>query len=563
MNTTSNSRRFLAAAALAVLGACIQGPWDFYPTDPPIFNGLTVTGYALAGRPIEHVCFERLLPLDEENTQAFAFYDSAEVIITGNFGGTERPMTLTAVADTPNCFKGDPAALVERGKNYELAAGIKWDSAGTKVTTVVRGTARVPTSFSLHDSASAPGIARTGGVPENIFDARFLASLPIKVREVMNKEYGDTLGKLQKDTVALRKYLAVHGAAIQKRLLGLLADDNTIYHKGDTLFYLNGALNTLSHYYSCDRSPDVGSVLITQRFDPAGARPETSFDSPVGLKPDSFEYYFPGNHRRLLIYPDGRSRKGWNLLDSIGVVNVFFHTLKNTLFFYGMEKAYYSYLSTVTQVQGGGGGEADPRVIPKFNVTGAHGVFVGGIPDSFDIVIRTDPLTKIYPLPLVHGMSCNKDGWFSGPDCRNYYRTWCSDTAWAAPECGVDAVMASLEADLDTNTELKTRVTAKADSFSRDETVLGMGVNEVCADRNFPSAGGACDASRIACLETQGANACKQALWDYCKDHSWRPEDHCGPALASYCHDKPRLSETLCKHADEWCLANPGSVLCK
>jgi hypothetical protein len=70
MNSTSDishrTARLLAAlAALLALGACIQGPWDYYPKNPPPYRGVFVTGYAIAGRPLTNVCFERVLDLSE------------------------------------------------------------------------------------------------------------------------------------------------------------------------------------------------------------------------------------------------------------------------------------------------------------------------------------------------------------------------------------------------------------------------------------------------------------------------------------------------------------------
>ncbi|MEO6095903.1 MAG: hypothetical protein ABIW76_09525 [Fibrobacteria bacterium] len=567
----------VAVAAAAILVACIQGPWDYYPKDPPYFQGVSVTGYALADRPIENVCFERLLSLGEENTQAFAFYDSADVRIKGRFSGVERDLSLTAIIDTPNCFKGNPADTVERGRNYDLTASLTWDSSGTRVTSLIRGTARVPVSFSIHKTAKAPKIAFSPGIPDNIFDLDFIRLLPRSVQGVMLIEFPELAQFVdtsitQKDidtSKAIQAFILKDGKRAKTRLVELMGEDLVPYNENATLYYMNGDFNTLSHYFSSDRSSDVQSVLITQQFDSNSSRPSTSFDSPTGKKPDSFQYYFPGNHRRLLIYPDAKSAKGWNLLDSLGVVNVWFHTGRNRLFFYGMEQPYYAWLSTVTQVQGGGGGDADPRVKGKYNVTGGHGVFVGGIPDTFDLFIKVDSLSKFksYPLPLVHGAKCNEDGWFYGKDCRDYLRPWCSGKNWTGQECGLDVIRASLEADFSqdsVDTALKARVSGLYDSVSRDTATLRRGTEEFCVDRNFPAAGGACEKSRNECLDSKGKNSCKEALWKFCLDNAWSPPQ-CNPGLASYCHDKPRLSEVLCRHADIWCAdpANAGSPLCK
>lgn len=560
MNTTSkpHTGRILPLAATAVLlalGACIQGPWDYYPENPPTFHGIFVTGYAIAGRPVENLCFERLLDLSEEKTEAFAFYDSAAVRITGSFGGTVRTLTLSPLPDTPNCFQGDPALLVERGKAYDLEADIAWDSAGHLVASRLTATAKVPTDFAVHSTAAAPSLAKTGGVPANIFTPEFFAKLPPNVQQVMVKEYGDTLIKLQSDTAALGAYLKANGAKIQDRLIGLLEEDKFTYKEGDTLYYLNGALNTLSHYYSSDRSADVNGVLITQRFDPNTERPVTSFDSPLGLKPDSGQYYFPGDIRRLIVYPDAKSDKGWKVLDSMGVVNTWFHTGRNRLYFYAFEQAYVDFTSTAI--------EGEARVKPKFNVDGGQGVFAGGVPDSFDVYIKVDNLTRAYSLPAVHASYCReKSGWFRNQDCRGYYRSYCAAQAWAPADCGQDAIQACFEADLNGNDTLKRECDSISQKASKDTAVLAAAVTRYCVAEAFPDRNGTCAAMKAQCQETIGVNTCKQALWDYCLDNDWRPSQ-CGLGLVSYCRDKPRLSETLCKHADEYCRAHPGETLCK
>lgn len=563
MSTTS--RRAAGFALVLALGACIQGPWDYYPDPPPQFFGVFATGYVLSGRPLENICFERALEIEEEHTQAFPWYDSADVQVSGGFSGTSRALKLVPHPDSANCFRGDSSLLAERGGDYALSAVFAWDSAGTRVVTRLSATAHVPDSFSVHKTAAAPRFAISGGVPGNILDidTAFILKLPPMVRYTLNVEYGDSLLRLQGDTAKLNDYVRRNGKAFLNRLKELLLDDYEQYSEGDTLYYLNSGLNTLPHYFSSDRSPDVGAVLITQRFDPEGARPETRFDRPLGLEPDSGEYYFPGNLRRLIIYPDAKGAKGWNLLDSMGVVNTWFHTRLNRLYFYGFEKAYYSYNSTAT------GENDDPRVKPKYNVTGAAGIFVGAIPDSFDVNIRVDTLAgqgpetraKAYDLPAVHAFACRKDGWSSSRDCREYYPVYCKAHSWLPPECAIDAIRICLDTAAARDTALGTLCDSIAAPARADSAAAAIGALMHCIEKGFPE-GPACAPARKECLETKGVNICKQGHWSYCLDHLWKPIETCGPALASYCHDKPRLSETLCRHADEWCAAHADSPLC-
>jgi hypothetical protein len=567
LSTTSSPRirAALRSAAVLALGlaACIQGPWDYYPDNPPPFRGVYATAYVLAGKPLTQVCFERVLDLGEEHTQAFAWYDSADVRISGPFSGQSRAVALAALNDTPNCFRGDTALRAQPGGVYALEARFVWDSAGSRVHSLVRGEAHVPDSFSIHRTAAAPSFAKTGGIPDNISDLSFLPKLPPAVRDTIGAEFGDSLNRFQPDTAGLGGYLERHGDAIQKRLVSLLGRDHFVYHEGDTLFYLNGILNTLSHYFSADRSPNVGCVLITQRFERNSGRPQTAFDSPLGFQPDSDQYYFPGDIRRLLIYPDAVGGRGWNLLDSMGVVNTWFHTLRNRFYFYGFEKAYYDYHTTATQTQGGGGGDGgDPRVKPKYNVSGGEGIFVGGIPDSFDLYIKTDSLTKVYPLLATRAFGCDKEGWSSSKDCREFYPEYCRSQAWQPKACGADAVRLCSDPAAAGDTSLGSLCDSIAPPARSDTAIAHEGERLYCIAKAFP-AEAACDAPRTSCLEAKGRNACKDAFWDYCLDHQWRPDDICGPALASYCRDQPRLSETLCRHADAWCAAHADSPLCK
>ncbi len=598
----------LSLFALMVLASCIQGPWDYYPRNPKIFKGISVSGYAMSGRALDRVCFEPLYDLAQEATEAFAFFDSATVQVTGSFQGKNQTITLTPIDTMPNCFRSGPADTIVRGQIYALDAKIIWDSAGQTVTSRLTSTAHVPESFSIHTDALAPKISETGGIPSNIFASDFLFRLPPKVQPIFQMEYGDSLIKLKDDTTALANYLKINGKKIQDRLIELLSEEKITYKKGDTLFYLNGALNTLSHYYSSDRSPDVNVVLVTQRFDPKQERPETRFDSFLGLNPDSSTYYFPGDIRRIIAYPDAKSNKGWNLLDSIGIVNTWFFTGRNRLYFYGLEKSYAEYLATTV----GLGNGPDSRVKPKFNVNGGAGFFVGGIPDSFDVNIKYDPFTKHYPLPEVHGNYCRDKGWNDNADCRNYYKTYCSEKNWRVDECYQAAQEVCWESKLPRNDSLKTDSlkgvcdNLKRNIFKRDSTYQAGFINKpekkdsiladslasvksdststvtaikvFCAEENYPdlktnslypssnstsiSLESLCKEPKNQSFESKGENQNKEALWNYCLDHGWKPTQ-CQLGLVSYCKDKPRLSETLCKNADKYCAIHPEETLCK
>src|SRR6185436_1523374 len=148
--------------------------------------------------------------------------------------------------------------------------------------------------------------------------------------------------------------------------------------------------------------------------------------------------------RRLLIYPDAKGSKGWDLLDSMGIVNTWFHTGRNRFYFYAVEQAYMDFHASATQVQGGGGPQdGDPRLKPRYNVQGGIGVFTGAAVDSFDLNIRADKKTKVYSVPAAHQAFCREQGWSSSEDCRDFYPVYCKSTGWKpgkGGECLDDAV---------------------------------------------------------------------------------------------------------------------------
>lgn len=548
----------LAALAAALLGACIQGPWDYYPKNPPVFRGIWLSGYAMAGQPFRQVCMEKLLDIAEERTDAYSFYDSAEVRVTGRFGDSTGTITLARRADAPNCFAGDTAAKVRAGFDYRLDARVVWDSSGSLVVSRLSATAQVPESFSIRDTAVAPSFAFSGqAFGGNIFSPEFFFSLPPSVQEVLGAEYLEDFLKIAGDTAAQAAYIRANGAKIEARLKELLLNDYDVYGQDTTLYYLSGILNTASHYFTADRSDDVAGVLITHRFDSTAERPESAFDSFFGIEPDSSEFYYEGSERRLALYPAITGPGGYNLLDSIGFVNTWFHTKLNRIYFYGMEDAYIDYVETAVE------GEDDPRIRARYNVTGGAGYFVGGVPDSFLVNIKVDSLTKAYSMPEVRAYECTEDGWFEEDGCAEFYRPWCQGKAWEPTTCRVDAVRANLERLIRSDTSLVTAADSAAfrAKDSADAATREAGALHFCVEQDFPALGETCDAARSDC-DRPGLNTCKETLWTYCKDNLWRPAQ-CGPALAWYCRDKPRLSEVLCREADKFCRANPGEAACR
>lgn len=502
MNTTSKplTRRAasrLAAGLAVVVAGCLPGPWDYTPANAPIFRGITVSAYAIADRPVTDVCFERQVALTEAVTDARAFYDSASVTITGVFsdGAQTKTLLLTPKDIPPNCFTGPAAAKFVRGNSYTLYARIVWDSAGTRVATELGSTARVPVEFALKDTAHAPAYALTGDARQRPFELAGLLPIP--------------------------------------------------YENGDSLFYLPagkayGNLAEMSHFYSSRRSPDVKGVLITRRFDTTESRPESSFDSIGGFKPSLSDFYQAGNMNRLIFYSDFTNSSGRSIFDSMGVVNVWFWSGRNRLFFYGAEEIYVDYLEALEEAQ------ENPKIKLPTNVTGGRGFFAGMVADSFDIYLKLDGQTQAFPYRQTRAADCNEKGWYENRDCIGYYREYCRDTLWSVPTCKREAAYTSI----DPVERLMLPDSVRNDSLTAwakaDSTLMKEAVARYCIDNNYPAGVPECAAVKTQCETGSPGNVCQKILWTRCEVGYWKLPA-CAEGIKSYCSANRKVAKTLCR----------------
>lgn len=486
--------RGLGAASLMALGGCLPGPWDYVPNGAPTFRGVTATAYAVAGRPAEDVCFERLLDLKEGSTDARAWFDSASVGITGQFSNGGQTVALQPKPGAVNCFAGPAGTRFLRGQSYTLTARIVWDSAGRQVVSTLTSTARVPASFSIRDTAYAPRAALLG---------------------VANIDPADPASRFVEP-----------------------------YVDGDSIYYMAAGQNfsELSHFFLARRSPDVRAVLITRRFDSTAARPENSFDIIPGLESELPDFYQKGTLNRLIIYPDAPI-DGRNVLDSMGVVNAWFWTGKNRLYFYGAEQIYRDYQDALEESQ------QNAKIRLPSNVTGGRGFFAGMVVDSFDVNIRLDGKTKAYPLSQSRPAACRQRGWFGERDCIGIYRSFCKDTAWSTSDCRLDAVYTLLN-PVDS-------VLAPAwlpDSVSAwtllDTSLAPKANRRFCIENNYPSGTRAgCAALKTECDASGPENPCKRALWQRCELAYWNSTalPACAQGLRTYCANKRDIQRVLCR----------------
>jgi hypothetical protein len=538
-------RLFGLTVGSLVLGGCLPGPWEYVPESRPLFRGITVSGYALADRPVEHLCFERLLELSEASSEAFPFYDSAAVGVSGVFSSGGQTLALTPHANTPNCFVGPPGSHFRRGERYDLNARFVWDSAGARTVTVLQSTAEIPALFEIADTARAPSLAAQGVALDNITDPDVFLRLPPGPRALFVARYGDTLTALDGDSAGLAAWEARNGARMRAELTLWLQADLFPYRRGDSLYYLNAKNNfsNLSHFFKARRDNLVKGVLISHLFDTTASRPVTSFDSIFGIAPDSSSFYTPGGSRRLIFYGDYRNPDGRHIFDSLGFVNAWFWSGRNRLYFYGTEKIYSDY-QTAREEQAG-----NSKINLPTNVTGGRGFFAGMIVDSFDINIRLDSLTQSFPYPLTRAAACRDKGWDNTRDCIGYYGEYCALNGWTPSDCRVNAMYRLLD-PLDSLT-LPTAIRDSARAWRAADPLAGLGATQrYCIDNNYPAGVPGCAFVKSECESGNLGNGCQLLLWKRCQLAYWKLPA-CAEGINSYCRARRDVHTVMCRDVPE------------
>ncbi len=542
MNTSSKAG-LSAMTALCILTGCIlQGPWDYTPHNQPEFKGIWASVYAVADRPAANVCFERLLSLTEGSTDAFPFYDSAEVGIEGTFSTGGATLLLHPLYDTPDCFSGDSTVHFVRGQSYNLTARFVWDSSGTEVVSLLTATAHVPQSFRITDTAAAPALVKTGLSEATLFDSTLYMKLPPAPRSQILALYGDTLNKLGSDTAARNAYLSLHGASLAAQAIALLQKDPIGYPRGDTVFYIGGGgqTNNLNHFFHSVRSGDVNGVMVSELIDTVlGAKPVTSLNGLFGLKPDSAQFYKPGAIHSLSFTESAVHSNGSNVLDSIGVENRTFWIGLNRLYFYGAEKAYSDYLQT-----NAGQATSNPKIQALTNVSGGRGFFAGMVVDSFDVHVKLDSATQAYSQPAVRAYACRDQGWFSSRDCADWYHQFCSENDWVRSDCRLDAVYTCLDSAGSANAPAGLCDSAAAYA-ARDSALNLEATRRYCIDHDYPANVAGCAAVQHECETGSLANGCQLILWQSCSLDYWKPAA-CAEGRSSYCREYGDAQEEIC-----------------
>jgi len=538
MNTISSIMRRGALLMVALLVAC-QGPWSYWPDETQPYLGIFTYAHVISDRPISEVCFTKMLKLTETNVDAFAFYDSASVRITGPFSGSSVTLQLTPRNDNPNCFEGPADQIAQVGGRYTLEATFRWDSSGTMVLSQFRSQTYIPENFSV-ETALAPAPA----LQENAFaDPRVL--------DALISAYGDTIITLMSDTASAIVFYQQNAQGISQILRNILSP----YQRGDTLYYMAPPNDLLSHFFVPRYDDQVGGVLITQYFDTTNtAFGESTFDSFFGMKADTLDKAMVGNRHRLSFLRNEDVGSVGNAMDSLGVTNGWFVIGRNDFLFYATTMEYADYLYTAIQ------SVDDSRILPKYNIDGGAGIFAGMMVDTFTVYAKAQPGAKSYPYMRARTLFCKAEGW-DGKECRSHMPSFCAENGYRDHECWPMAVKTALDSGLAWNALLAD--TVPSDSFP---AVRYGGEKKWCIANGFPDslASATCKAEYSLAMASDTVNQSMRDLWNWCSDRNWPLDLHpqCGNALVSRVRLEKRTSSVLEREITRWCAAHPQDPQC-
>ncbi|PWJ64971.1 hypothetical protein BGX12_11476 [Fibrobacter sp. UWR4] len=549
------SRLFLSTVYFllsTILSACdFQGPWSYYPEETEVYQGIYTFGYIVADES-PYVCFSKVYGLTESSAENFAFYDSADVSVSGVFSpeveADSETVRLTPLESSgkPNCFAynrrclviGDEVSCVGEskvgvaGESYTLNAVFKWDSAGHKVTTEMKAVAKIPTK--IHAKGVIPPSARN--------DAEFVEN-----------DY--------------------------RRL---------------SFEFLGFPYDILTYKIPMEYDESVRGVQMTLKYDTAngGESMNTTMMNMLSAftEPDSMGYAYMSTKRPIentasMGFTTRMMFAGRNTLDTMEYPGMTMPIGKSVIRFYATDQAYSDYRNTVLDAI------EDPRVVPKSNVENGMGVFAGMLKDSLLMEVTTD---EFVPFEYMARENCFREGGmgehkpFETKWCRLNKKDVCVATAggWSNlrltsvhPRC-VAAYVGLLiwyEPEVEQWQNEIDRLAKRDDEWwgdaSRREKVVKQkdeinaeALLSYCMEYNFENNSVAsCDALREQCQGSLEKTACKDSLWQWCSDRDWNIEKYkqCGTALVSRYYLEKMESPILKRVVDLWCEEHPEDKQCK
>lgn len=525
-----------------ILAACdFQGPWTYYPEETEVYCGIYTFGYIVADES-PYVCFSKVYELDETSAENFAFYDSASVTVSGNFGRAEGDSVAQLQSleskGKPNCFGMDEVGYAGiPGKSYTMNATFKWDSAGHKVTSKMKAETNIPTK-----------IHAKGVIPPSVKD----------------------------------------DAAFVKNDYSYLP------------FEFLGFPNDVKTYkIPMEYDESVRGVLMTMSYDKmeGGESMSTTINNMLGsfLDPDSTGYggvstKKPEESTASMGFMTRMMVAGRNSLDTMEYPGMTVPVGKSTIYFYATDQAYSDYVNTVLEAI------SDSRVVPKSNVNGGTGVFSGMLKDSLLMEVSAE---NYVTYTHMRGWDCLQEGGMA--EHVPFETKWCrliEESVCVEKEQTDDGVKVNLLAikshcvsvaekvriELSDTYDFKVAWNDYIDEIAKndDEWWWGRGnrdkivsqkgsINDkalfmFCANSDFVSNRVAsCDSLLEQCQINLEKNKCKESLWEWCSDRDWNISEYpqCGTALVSRYYLEEIQSPILKRVVDNWCKEHPKDAQCK
>ena len=555
-------RRFLSSLvwilSSVLLVACdFHGPWEYYPEEREVYTGIYTYGYILADGDA-NVCFSKVYELDEASSQDFAFYDSADVTISGLFRKNNQETVNTTIQldsykSKVNCFYTPYMLHAISGESYELNASFKWDSAGHMVKSTYKAVATIPNAVKIK-GLNAP---QQDGSYKWIDYAR-------------------------NDTTK-RFYPVVDF----------------------TVSFLEFPMDMEFVKVALDYDQSVRGVLSIMNYDIRGGESQnTTMNQMFKGMTDADEMGYRGvsmhdplEEQQNLGFSSNRTVAGNKNLDTLYLMNMMLPIGTFSVDLYSTDDAYIDYVEKVKQ------SVSDSRFVPESNIQNGMGVFSGMAKKTVTIEVTGDAVgfSHIAWANCKDTKGDNSDSWDSR-GCRLYQDVACS--GMSGEDVHLEGLVeanekaALLYRDSVYNRGLRTCYasnvkaammldTTKWSQFLPDTVnaedkaeAYADGLKRYCVASNFESNHIAdCSALKRECLEDPEQNYCKEYLWLWCADRGWDLDKYrqCKSALVSRYYLQELKSsvlkrevENVCyglgaepKICENWCSVKDGRIECQ
>ena len=523
MNTIS---KILCVLAVFFLAACsdFHGPWDYYPEKRDVYTGIFTYGTIVAGENPE-ICFSKIYELDEASAQNFAFYDSAYVTVKGYFKSAfsnEKDADMTIVlrpySDKPNCFSSDYMGVV--GKSYSMDAYFEWDSSGHKAKSRYTAKATIPTPVRIK------GL----NVPLQNGDYEWLPY------DEENPEF-------------------------KVKFLEYPMDMEFVKCAVDFDREVAGAISVLRYGI---KNAESQKTTINNMF--------KGFTSEDDEGYRGIAMHDPLEKSENLGFSMNRWVGGYNMLDTLYLMNMMMPLGEIYVDFYATDDAYVDYETKVTASFN------DSRVVPESNIENGMGVFSGMSKTTISLYVEGDGVSMSHiALSNCDNASGDNSGSWDSRGCRLYQDVACASLDYEYDGFYDDLISLNERAykeyrDSVHNRHLKTCYASHVkaammldttkwslflpDTIGEGEKFMAYsdGLKRYCVASNFEN-------NKIAdcydlyqqCIESPEKNSCKEYLWLWCADRGWPDTEQCKSALVSRYYLQEQKSRILQREVQNVC----------